>query len=245
LSTLLAAAAVAALVVGFLKTSIGGGIGLVLTPTLSLVLPAQVVLALTAPLMNLSDPITLRYYWRRWDARQLRLLMPTTLAGIVLGAWIVAALPEVWLRRLIGLTALAFALVQLLLIRRGRSLFGADPAWPAGAGAGLLTGVASTVAHSGGVVLGLYLIGTALGPAQIVATASALVAVSNVLKLGAYWRIGFLSPSILLAALAAAPLLLAGAWLGYRVNRVLPRRVFELVLIAIAVAGSIRLLLSR
>ena len=33
-----------ALVVGFLRTSIGGGIGLVLTPMLSLVLPPAVVL---------------------------------------------------------------------------------------------------------------------------------------------------------------------------------------------------------
>ena len=36
---------------GFLKTAVGGGIGLVLTPTLSLVLPAPTVLALIAPLM--------------------------------------------------------------------------------------------------------------------------------------------------------------------------------------------------
>lgn len=61
LPALAAAGAVAALVVGFLKTSVGGGIGLVLTPLLSLFLPAQVVLGLTAVQLNLSDPITLRY----------------------------------------------------------------------------------------------------------------------------------------------------------------------------------------
>lgn len=55
-----AAACLAAFVVGFLKTSIGGGIGLVLTPTLSLVLPAPVVIALITPLLNLSDPFTMR-----------------------------------------------------------------------------------------------------------------------------------------------------------------------------------------
>src|SRR5687768_1567504 len=84
---LVAATGVAALVVGFLRTSIGGGIGLVLTPTLSLVLPPSVVLALIAPLMNLSDPLTLRYYWRQWDRRQLALLLPSMMAGVVLGTW--------------------------------------------------------------------------------------------------------------------------------------------------------------
>jgi len=76
----------AALVVGFLRTSVGGGIGFALAPTLTLVLPAPVVLALIAPLMNLSDPFVLRYFWRRWDAGQLRVLLPTMLAGVVLGA---------------------------------------------------------------------------------------------------------------------------------------------------------------
>jgi len=87
LVALAAAAGIAALVVGFLKTSVGGGIGLVLTPVLSLFLPAQVVLGLTAVQLNLSDPITLRYYWRQWEGRQLRLLLPTLLLGILVGGW--------------------------------------------------------------------------------------------------------------------------------------------------------------
>jgi len=87
LVALAAAAGIAALVVGFLKTGVGGGIGLVLTPVLSLFLPAQVVLGLTAIQLNLSDPITLRYYWRQWDPRQLRLLLPTLLLGILVGGW--------------------------------------------------------------------------------------------------------------------------------------------------------------
>lgn len=61
----------------------------------------------------------------------------------------------------------------------------------------------------------------------------------------ASWRIGFVDGRILLAALAMTPVLVAGAWLGVRANRRLPRRAFELILVAIAIAGSLRLLLSR
>ncbi len=242
--TLLVAAAFAALVVGFLKTSIGGGTGLVLTPTLSLILPPQVVLALTAPLMNLSDPISLRYFWRRWDGRQLRVLLPTMVAGVVVGTWAVSILSEAALKRAIGATALAFAIVQLVLSGRRRSLFGADPPYSAGAGTGLVAGVASSVAHSGGVILGLYFVSTPLSPTGIVATGTAIVAVTNLVKLGGYWEIGFLTGRILLAAVIATPALVLGAWLGFRVNQSLPRRAFELVLIAIAIAGSIKLLLG-
>jgi uncharacterized membrane protein YfcA len=201
-----------------------------------------VVIGLIAPLMNLSDPMALRYYWRQWDARQLRLLLPTAIAGIVAGGWALSRLSEPGLRRAIALFALAFAGVQLVLVLRGRTLFRGRPHWTVGAVAGGVTGVAATVAHSGGVVAGLYLLGLGLSTASVVATGNALYAVTNVVKTLTYWQIGFLTGPILLASVLATPFLFAGVRLGYRANRAMPRRWFELALIGIAVAGSLRLL---
>jgi uncharacterized membrane protein YfcA len=151
-----------------------------------LVLPAPVVLALVAPLMILSDPITLRYYWRQWDGRELALLVPTTLGGVVVGTWLLSVLSEPALRRVIGGGAVFFAIVQFVASVRRRP-FVARGAWPVGAAVGLVTGVASSVAHSGGIVLGLYLVAKRLTPATVVATSGALVAISNLLKLAGYW----------------------------------------------------------
>lgn len=195
--------------------------------------------------MNLADPLTLRYYWRRWDARQLRILLAAMAAGVALGTWLLSLLSEPALRRTVGGVALGFALVQALTLGRARPLFGARPHWSVGALAGLGAGVTSTVAHSGGLVLGPYLVALRLGNAEIVATGGAVVAVTNLVKLAGYWQIGFLTAPVLLAALAASPLLVGGAWLGYRANRWLPRRWFALALLAIAIAGSLRLLLAE
>ena len=60
LPVLAALAAAAALVLGFLKTSVGGGIGLMLTPLLTLILPPSAVLGFIGCLMVLSDPILRR-----------------------------------------------------------------------------------------------------------------------------------------------------------------------------------------
>ena len=53
-----------------------------------------------------------------------------------------------------------------------------------------------------------------------------------------------MTPPLLLATVAATPLLYLGSWLGYRLNARLPRRGFALTLVAIALAGALRLLLS-
>ena len=236
----------------------GGGIGLALTPVLTSFLAPQPTLALIGLLLLLSDPISLWLYWRRWDAAEARRLVPAMLVGIGLGGWLVAGLSAAALRQVIGGAALLFGLVQLAILLRGRAPSSAPSAPPMAVGIGLLAGVASTVAHSGGVVLGLYLVGRPLGSAGVVATGTLAYAISDVAKVGTYTAIGWVTVPLLLArvatrldvaarllaTLAATPFLYLGSWLGYRLNARLPRRAFAVTLIAIALAGAMRLLLS-
>ena len=104
-------------------------------------------------------------------------------------------------------------------------------------------GVASMVAHSGGVVLNLYLLALRLPTTTILATNNALIVFTNAVKLVGYRRVGFLTGAIMLAAVLSIPALAAGAGLGVRVGRRIPRRAFELTLIGIAIVGAVRLLL--
>ena len=241
---LAAAAALAAFVVGFLKTSLGGGMGLVLTPTLSLLLPPSATLALIAILMLLTDPFAVRLYWRTWDVRQLRLLVPPMVVGVAAGTWVLSMLSMLALRRTIGVVALLFAVAQLTIGRGGRPMFGPAPPAPVALVVGFLMGLASTIAHSGGLVGGIYLISLGLSSALVVGTGVVVYAIADAFKIVGYWRIGFLDPELVLAAIVSTPLLILGAWLGMRANRRLPRRAFELILVAIAIAGSMKLLLS-
>lgn len=170
------------------------------------------------------------------------MLVPTVLIGVALGTWVLSLLSPLSLKKTIGVAILAFVAIQLVVRGRERAFFGDPPRRSVTGAVGLVAGVAATVAHSGGVVLGPYLVALGLANASVVATANAVVAVSNVLKLVGYWRIGFLTGPILLASVLALPLLVLGTWLGYRLNRQLPRRWFELALIAVAIAGALRLL---
>jgi len=231
-------------VTGFLRNAVGGGIGLALTPVLTSFLAPQPTLALIGLLLLLSDPISLWLYGRHWNAAEARRLVPAMLVGIGLGGWLVAGLSAAALRQGMGGAALLFGLVQLAILLRGRAPSAAPSAPPMAVGVGLLAGVASTVAHSGGVVLGLYLVGRPLGSAGVVATGTLAYAISDVPKVGTYTAIGWVTAPLLLATVAATPFLYLGSWLGYRLNARLPRRAFALTLISIALAGAGRLLLG-
>lgn len=241
LATLAAATALAAFVTGFLRASVGGGIGLALTPVLSLALPAQSALGLTGFMLNLADPFVLRYYWRQWDARQLRLILPTALVGILLGVWMISGMPDHRLRKVIGAVALVLAVLQLVFMR---AKIHVGHHWGVGSGIGVLIGIASAVANSGGTIIGPYLAGLGLSNAAVVATGAGALVAANCLKVVSYWTIGFLTWRMVGLSLLAVPILYLGSWLGWRVNAYIPRRWFALALIAISVAGSLKLLLT-
>lgn len=238
------ATGVAAVVTGFLRNAVGGGIGVTLTPLLTLVLPAHLVLAMLGLLLLASDPISLWLFWKQWDWGEARRLLPATLVGIVAGGWLVASLSPGGLRRTIGAAALLFGSVQLAALARRRRPAPAPISTPVSAGVGLAAGIASTVAHSGGVVLGLYLLTRPLTNAGLIATGTVVYTASDLVKIGTYWTIGWVTPALVMVTVAALPLLYLGSWLGSRLNARLPRRAFAVTLIGLAFAGALRLLLS-
>jgi|KBSSwiStaDraftv2_1062776.scaffolds.fasta_scaffold1881430_2 uncharacterized membrane protein YfcA len=80
--------------------------------------------------MNFSDPIAVRYYWRRWDISLLRLLLPSSVLGVIARVWLLSLLPPAWLARTVGAVALLFAVAQLALTFRRPALPGPPPPPP-------------------------------------------------------------------------------------------------------------------
>ena len=61
-----------------------------LTPLLTLILPPSAVLGFIGCLMVLSDPISLRLYWRQWHPGLLRRLIPRRALALTLIAIAIA-----------------------------------------------------------------------------------------------------------------------------------------------------------
>ncbi|MSS28514.1 sulfite exporter TauE/SafE family protein [Desulfovibrio sp. PG-178-WT-4] len=234
---------------GLIKTGVGVGAGLFLLPTLALAFPAKTALGLGAPLMLVSDIIGLRYYWKQWLPRvELTRLFLAALPGLILGVLVLPLIPGAIFRTGVGVFGVLYALgllwprfpVAALL----KKLFGGLTARHADKGAyiyGFLGGVATVLAHAGGLVWSLYLITAARDRRIFVGATIILFFVTNTCKTISYVCIDILGPDGLLKVIPAIPMILLGSYFGNIINKKCNYLLFRKIVLCFIFLTSISL----
>ncbi|MEN8198189.1 MAG: TSUP family transporter, partial [Pseudomonadota bacterium] len=74
----------AVLIVGFSKAGVGGGLGIMAVPMMALVVPPVQAAGVLMPLLLFMDIFTLRAYWGVFDRRNLAIMLPGSLGGVVI-----------------------------------------------------------------------------------------------------------------------------------------------------------------
>ncbi|MYM85886.1 TSUP family transporter, partial [Rugamonas sp. FT82W] len=103
-------AAPAVLLTGISKGGLGGALGGLAVPMMSLAIAPAAAAAIMLPILCLTDLAGLRAYWGVWDRSLLRVLLPGGLLGVAAGALSFGRLDEAGVRALVGLIAVVFAL---------------------------------------------------------------------------------------------------------------------------------------
>jgi hypothetical protein len=210
----------AAFLIGLSKGGFGGTMGVLITPMVALVLPLDKAAGLMLPILMLGDVFALTAHWKRWDGRFLRLLLPAAVIGITIGTLVLASFPPILLKRLLGVIVIIFVLYRLLEKKVTARLRYQPRPWH-GWLAGSVAGFTSTLAHSGGPPITIYLLLQQAPPRAFVATAALFLAVVNLIKLPYYLSASLVDFELLRSVVWAILLVPLGAWVGRRwVSRV-------------------------
>ena len=231
----------AVLLAGVSKAS-GNGLGMLAVPLMALTMSPATAAAIMLPILCAMDALGL-WAWRgRSDATTLRLMLPGAVLGIVLGSLAFSVLDVRWVKALLGVESVAFALHRIL----ARHAIAAAPPRPhsvlRAGGWGMVAGFTSTLAHAGSPPLMQYLLPLKLDKARLVATTVIFFTVVNAVKLVPYAAIGLFDASALTASLALAPFVPLGYWAGLRLVAVLPESVFYRLLVGSLLVIGVKLL---
>lgn len=226
--------AVAALLAGFVKSSIGVGGGILPLALLATFVQVPLAVATLGPVQLVSSlgAVTSGREYVAWS--EVVRMVPAALLGLAAGTFLLVEMPAPWLTLGLGIFALAIGLRMVLRAKSTQVVIhNAPTGWPRSIAAttfGLLGGVMSGVAHSGGLVMTVYLSAVHLDKKAFVATLMTVVCAVDIAKLFAYSTSGLLPENWIMVILVSIPAVIVGTNVGRRANHRMSPEFFRSVL---------------
>jgi uncharacterized membrane protein YfcA len=227
ISQYLVIASCAALLIGMSK----GGlplVGMMSVPLLSLVMSPVKAVILLLPLYIISDVVGVWLYRRNYSAINLKILVPASMLGILIG-WLTASMiSDLTIKLIIGLVGVSFCLQTWL--KRGQVEDAMTASVPKGAFWGAASGFTSFIAHAGGPPFQVFVLPQKLPKAEFAGTATILFAIINLAKIGPYQNLSPYKWDDMVNALVLVPFALLGTVLGaYLTKRIADAWFFKLL----------------
>ena len=222
-------AIVATLLFGMSKAGFGGAAGSLGVPLMALAVPAPFAAAVMLPILLVIDLIGLVVFRGRADPANLRIILPGAMLGVALGWLTFSHVDARWIKLLIGIEAIAFAIDRFRAARNSAGVVASAPTFGPGIFWSALSGFTSFISHAGGPPIMQYLMPQNMDKMRLVGTTVIFFSVVNFSKLGPYAQLGLVDLSNLAVSLLLAPAIPLGYFLGYRLLQAVDMRGFNLV----------------
>ena len=215
----------AAFIIGVSKTSVGG-VATLAVGIFGYLMPAKESTAAVLLLLIIGDVIGVLSYHKHADWGLLKKLLPSVLPGIALGALFVRFVPDVGLKKFIGVILVVMLILQLWTRRKRVTVEEEVRQLPPAAtiGTGVAAGFTTMTANAAGPIMSLYLLAARVDKTRFLGTGAFYYLIINLTKVPFSAALGLFHVSTLWLTLILLPAVLVGAWLG----RILIRRVSQL-----------------
>ncbi|MEP2533027.1 sulfite exporter TauE/SafE family protein [Shimia sp.] len=204
-------------------------------PLMSLYMDPAKAAGLLLPIYVVADCYAIYLFRKAISVRNLKILIPGAIAGVLIGFLAVSHVPVEAVKLLVAAIGFYY-LANAMRKRFSKKEIAARPAdVPRGIFWGTLTGITSYISHAGGPPYQNYVLPQKLDKMVYLGTTTIFFTIVNLLKVPPYILAGQITWESTGQALWLAPMALFGAWSGATLSRVLPEKIF-FALIEIALA---------
>ncbi len=231
--------ALAALLVGFTKTSVGG-VGILAVLLMALAIPGKASPGVLLPMLIVADIFAVVYYRRHCQWGILLKLFPLAAVGVLVGYFTVNLIPAWVFQQAIGFIILSMLALEIAISKQQLTRFGG---WILTGFVGVFAGIATMVANAAGPIFGIYLLKMGLNKKDFVGTRSWYFLILNLFKVPFSVNLGLITTESLQLNLMFIPVIFIGAVLGKIVLGYLNLAAFKWLIRAAVIVAAFRLIL--
>jgi uncharacterized membrane protein YfcA len=232
--------AIAAVLIGFSKTSVGGLV-ILAVPLVAIGFPGKQSTGIILPLMVFADLLAVIYYRRDCNWRVIFKFFPLTAVGVGIGYLILNSIPNHIFNIVLGITIIVMLLVGMLVERVKLSPVAQ---WSYTIVVGLLVGISTMLANAAGPLLGIYFLQLGMDKKGFIGTRSWYFLLLNAFKLPFSASLGLVTVDSLMLNAMCIPLALLGGYIGYRLIGFLNENVFKRCIQGAALLAACHLIYS-
>jgi uncharacterized membrane protein YfcA len=235
--------ALAMFLVGMSKGGLGATLSAITVPLLALVLPIKDVIGMMPPVLMLADALAVGFHWKKWDNRMVLLLIPASIIGVTIGTLFLANAPARLIRFVLGVIVILFAIYKLFEQRIFKMLTYTPRDWH-GLLAGSVAGFTSSVAHTGGPPVGIYLLLQNVQPRVFAATSAIFFLILNYIKVPFYYVADVFNFDLLGQLLWLLPMVPLGVWAGKWLVVRVSKELFDHIILFLLIISAFLLFLT-
>ncbi|MDH4151865.1 MAG: sulfite exporter TauE/SafE family protein [Betaproteobacteria bacterium] len=221
----------------------GFGAGLIAVPLLAFVIPLQLAVPLCSLLVFVLFIALVIRDRQQVVWAELKLLVPPTIAGALVGLWLFAILDNRMLVIMLGSFLVLYAVYMLAVSVLGLPQLRCSQRWALPVG--FLGSFFDTLfGGGGGTLVVIYINARGIDRAGFRATVAALWFTEMIARIGGYAWAGFYGAEVLLLFAALLPLVWAGTVTGERLGNKVSSETFAKILAVMLFASGVSLLVK-
>jgi len=223
---------------GISKGGLAGPIAILSIPVMAIVMSPITAAAILLPVLLVMDVVAIYIYWGKWDLKNIKIIIPPALIGVLIGTLTFNFTSEDTIRIIIGLVAIIF--IFLSLFQQNNELV--KPTKNKGAFWSLVGGYTSFLIHAGGTPVNFFLLPQKLDKTVYVSTMTLAFLIINIVKLVPYYFLDQLIFSNLKISLILSPLAPISVYIGYFLHKKINERIFYLLIYFFLAIGGVKLI---
>jgi uncharacterized membrane protein YfcA len=230
------------MLIGMSKVGVPG-VSMIVVPALAFIFGAKQSTGVLLPILMMADIFGVVYYRRHANWNHLIKVIPWAVVGLVIALWVGKMVNDKQFKNLIAI--LVFLSIALMLWqdkRKGTQLF--PDKWWFAATMGILGGFATMIGNVAGPVFAIYLLAMHLPKNSFIGTSAWFFMIINFTKFPLQFFVwNNIKPETLMVDLVTLPAIAIGAFVGFKVVKIIPERIYRGFVIVITAISAFLLLI--